>query len=126
MYNAVSIEHIFAVLFGDPIGLRRDIYDADIFRDGDPKALGRLIELSAKWLEERLDNISFAPEESLNAGAKTRLVVAIKGLKEHGATLRESTKEYPNDPHWSIIGELMLCIISLMDHIEGKGAGLEK
>jgi hypothetical protein len=85
-----------------------------------------LIELSAKWLEERMDNIQFEPEESLNAGARARLDTAIKGLAQHGAVLRESTRQYPDDPHWSIIGDLVLCVIALMDHIEGKGAGEEK
>jgi hypothetical protein len=99
------------------------MYDADLFRNGDPKGLGRLIELTSRWLLERLAAITFAPEESLRAGARTRLKVAIERLERHGKEMRESMPTNREDIRWSVIGDLLDCITALLDHLEGKGAG---
>jgi hypothetical protein len=48
MFDAVHVEYAFTRLFGDRPGERREIYDADLFRSGDPKGLGRLIQLASK------------------------------------------------------------------------------
>jgi hypothetical protein len=58
MFDAVRIEYAFTRLFGDEPGERREIYDADLFRGGDPKHLGRLIQLTSKWLLERLSKMT--------------------------------------------------------------------
>ena len=123
MFNAVLVEYAFTRLFGDCPGERREIYDADLFRCGDPKGLGRLIQLTSKWLGERLDAIAFAPEESLTAGARTRLDVAIERLERHGDEMRQSMPTNPEDIHWYVIADLLDCITALLDHLEGKGAG---
>ncbi len=123
MFEAVNVAYAFTRLFGDQPGKRREIYDADLFRSGDPKALGRLIQLTSRWLQERLDAIPFAPEESHRAGAKTRLDLAIKRLERHGAEMRQSMPTNREDIRWSVIGDLVDCITALLDHLEGKGAG---
>ena len=63
------------------------------------------------------------PEESLRAGAKTRLEVAIKRLEEDGEEMRKSMPTNREDIRWSVIGDLLDCITALLDHLEGKGAG---
>jgi hypothetical protein len=123
MFHAVIAEYAFAWLIGDRVVERRELYDADLFRSGDPKGLGRLIQLTSRWLLERLDAIPFAPEESLNAGAKTRLLVAIQRLEWHGEEMRKSMPTNREDIRWSVIGDLLNCITALLDHLEGKGAG---
>jgi hypothetical protein len=127
MFDAVLAEYAFARLFGDqPGGERRDLYDATLFRSGDPKALGRLIQLTSRWLLERLDAIPFAPEESLRAGAKVRLDVAVERLERHGEEMRRSMPESREDIRWSVIADLLDCVTALLDHLEGKGAGEAK
>jgi hypothetical protein len=123
MFEAVLIERAFARLFGDRMDERRDIYDADVFRGGDPKALGRLVQLAARWLMERLDTIPFTPEECLRAGARTRLDLGIECLDRHGAEMREVMPTNREDIRWSVIGDLVAIIVALLDHMDGKGGG---
>jgi hypothetical protein len=123
MFDAVSIEHSFAIFMEEPLGHRGGPYDADIFRGGEPAELGMVVEQFAKHLAVRLDRIAFSAEESLNAGAKSRVQVAIARLLRCAEKLKARSKDEREDYHWEIIGDLVLSIAALLDHLEGKGAG---
>lgn len=119
MFDAVSIEHSFAIFF-EQLG-SRDLHDAAVFRSGEAAEYGELLEAFARHFENRLDRIAFTPAESQNAGSRARLDVAIQRLRKHAETLKTSSFEERDDHHWLIIGALVLSVAALLDHLEGKG-----
>ena len=50
MFDAINIERAFSSFFG---GSQRDLLDAAVFRGGDPKNLGEIVESFAKRLRKR-------------------------------------------------------------------------
>jgi hypothetical protein len=52
--NAVALEYSFAHLLRLPLSRRGAVNDADVFRNGDPASLSKLLEATADSLETRL------------------------------------------------------------------------
>lgn len=119
-FDAVRIEYAFAFFFEKGIGKRGGLHDADVFRAGEYKELGKLLEVFAQHFAKRVERVQFAPEESQNGGAKARLSIAIESLAEMGATLKKHKGREPEDFHWAIIGDLIGSLAALLDHIEGE------
>lgn len=115
-YNAVGIEYSFAFLLGLKIGVRGRINDADVFRIGSVKKLGKLIEATASSLQERCNKIKFSAEEVRDGDNKPKTFVAIKGLKDIAKEMKNSRDKEPDDYHWLIIGELIQIIDSILRH----------
>ncbi len=122
MFDAVNIEYAFAYFLEKDIGKRGGIHDADVFRGGEYKDLGELLEALAQHFKTRVARIQFAPEESQGGGAKARLSVGIDGLATVAAELKKRKGEEREDFHWEIIGYLVGGLAALLDHFEGKGA----
>jgi hypothetical protein len=122
VFDAVNIEYAFAYFLEKRIGGRGGMHDADVFRGGEYKELGELLEVFARHFTTRVARIQFAPEESEGGGAKARLDVAIESLATIGAELKKRQGQEPEDFHWDIIGDLVSGLAALLDHVEGKGA----
>ena len=120
MFEAVFIEGAFCSFFGG--WPRPGLVDADVFRGGDPKDLGEILQLFAERLDRRTEFIEFVPDETRNGGAKPRLEGAIASLARQGEELKQRRRREPEDYHWEIIGSLVLCITALLEHMEGKAA----
>ena len=114
--DAMGIETAFKML----VGLDHDTLDgvlhADVFRQGDPKQIGLLLQKTADVLKERMGHIEFKPEEGR---VKSRLGIAIKDIRLMGKVMEEMKKYEPNDYHWYIVAMLIQIIASLFDHLEG-------
>ncbi len=120
MFEAVFIEGAFCSFFD--VWPRTGLLDADVFRGGDPKDLGEILQSFAERLARRTEFIEFVPDEMRNGGAKPRLDGAIASLAQQGEELKDRQRREPEDYHWEIIGSLVLCIAALLDHMEGKVA----
>ena len=114
--DAMGIETAFKML----VGLDHDTLDgvlhADVFRQGDPKQIGLLLQKTADVLKERMGHIEFKPEEGR---VKSRLGIAINDIRLMGKVMEEMKKYEPNDYRWYIIAMLIQIIASLFDHLEG-------
>jgi hypothetical protein len=115
MQDAVGIEHSFKMLMGLGIGE----IDADIFREGDSKELGLLLQKTADVLVKRMGYLKFEPWELDSGKTKIRLASAISKLREIGKEMENTEIYEPDDYHWNIVGMLIQIISSLFDHIEG-------
>ena len=60
MFDAINIERAFSNFFGEG---ERDLLDAAVFRGGDPKNLGKIVESFAKRLCKRIEFLEFVPED---------------------------------------------------------------
>jgi len=119
MFNAVGIE----AAFGNFFGLTRcDLIDADMFRRGNPKHLGELLEAFSMGLARRIEFLEFVPDEALPGGPQARLEANIEAFASMAKRLKRRRQEEPEDYHWEIIGSLVVCIAALLDHLEGKPA----
>ncbi len=126
MYDAVQIEYAFAHLLQKPIGARGGLHDADVFRHGSVKELGKLLDATAEHLSRRISIIQFAPIECEAGGAKAQIQGSLLGLKGIAKEMMQEQDTDENreseDYHWLIVGDLVQTIASLLNHIEGKGA----
>src|SRR5438445_7199474 len=120
MFEAVFIEGAFCRFFA--AWPRSGLLDADVFRGGDPKDLGEILQSFATRLASRTEFIEFVPDETRNGGAKPLLEGAIASLAQQGKELKQRLQREPEDHHWEIIASLVLCITALLDHMEGKVA----
>lgn len=93
-----------------------------MFRGGDPKDLGEILQSFAQRLARRTEFIEFVPDETRNGGAKPRLEVAIESLVRQGEELKQRPQREAEDYHWEIIASLVWCITALLDLMEGKVA----
>lgn len=117
--NAMNIEFAFKYL----VGLDSDAVkylNADVFRTGDIKQIGLLLQKSADVLIERMGKIEFETWENDAGQPKMRLGMAINHLRTMGKALCELKNNEPEDYHWSIVSFLIMIIASLFDHIEGR------
>jgi hypothetical protein len=95
---------------------RRLSTQADIFRGGDPRHLGRLVAAIGKELDVRTRDLPFLlPERRQNGSAARRLKGAIAELISVGDTLKRDGRPEPNDYHWLIIGALTVVLQSVLE-----------
>jgi len=120
MFDAVKIEHQFAMLLGEELGRRGGLNDADIFRNGDLEKIGRLIQKSVEILEVRINRIEFQPSERELGGTLARLKAGIDSLKNLGKMMESKEEIEKNDYHWLIVGDLVMTIAGLLDYIERR------
>lgn len=113
-YDAVGIEHAFAI-FMQQAGKRGLPHDADVFRSGDIRSLGKVIEHFAEHLHKRARHIQWP--STANGSSWARIESAIKSLHSLAADMKASRAKEPQDYHWLIIGELVLVITALLDEL---------
>src|SRR5438552_13934200 len=97
MFDAINSERAFSNFFG--VG-DRDLLDAAVFRGGDPKNLGEIVESFARRLAKRIEFLEFVPDEAREGGAKPRLEGAIRALVAEGKKLKQRVQPEPEDEHW--------------------------
>lgn len=114
-FDAVSIEHAFAKLVGNPTGARGTSHDADVFRGGNPRSLAKALSDAADALEERIKSIQFAPADMEPGGAKARIDVAISRLRKIASTMSMSVTVSRENYHWEIVGCLVSTIAALLE-----------
>jgi len=115
-YPAVAIEHDFEIFLQKQIGGRGQHYDADFFRAGDRKQIGKAIEDVATKLESRINTIKFSALETKDGGEKARLDVVINSIRGIAADMIQSKKNEPYDYHWILVAELILALDSILTH----------
>ncbi len=114
-YNAVGTEHAFAVFMQQRVGQRGLPHDADVFRSGDVRALGKVIEEFADHFMQRATGIQWATTANGTPGA--RVQSAIQSLRSLATDMKASQAKEPQDYHWLIVGELVLAIAALLDQL---------
>ncbi len=117
-YDAVSIENSFARLTGTQIGARGKAHDADFFRSGNLKSIGKALINGADAMEKRLKAIKFEPEDYENGGIKTRLDSYINRLRRLATHMTALKTKEPEDYHWEIVGCLIGTIDALLSKLE--------
>jgi hypothetical protein len=119
-FDAVAIEYAFAQLMGLGTGARGLANDADVFRHGDPKDLGALLQQASAALAQRIGSLRFDDAEKENGGAFSRLEVAAAQLQRLGKDLEKRSKAESEDPHWEVIGALVATVAALLEHCERR------
>mgnify|MGYP000985365601 CR=1 FL=1 len=117
-FDAVSIEHSLARFFGQPIGTRGAIFDADVLRGGDPKDLAELLSAVADTLESRLAFITFTHEG--RGSPKSQATHCVRVLRETAARMAQRRKREREDYHWEIFGALISGITGLLETLESQ------
>lgn len=112
-YNAVGIEHSFAEFMNLRGGPRGGPHDADVFRCGDVKSLGVLIESFADHFQKRVSNIQ-QPSHPGNT-LKLRIQSPIDSLRSLAVKMKQSSEREPDDYHWLIVSDLVRLIGVLLD-----------
>lgn len=117
--DAIGIETAFKMLIGYDHDTLDGVLHADVFREGDPKQIGLLLQKTADLLKERLCNIEFKQWELEEGKTNVRLIMAINDLNLIGKAMVKLDKNEPDDYHWYIVAMLIQIIASFFDHIEG-------
>jgi hypothetical protein len=113
-FDAVGIEHSFAIFMQEKIGERGHAHDAEVFRAGEVRQLGQVIERLANHLQLRVDRVLLGDAAKEKPGA--RLSGAIEGLRTIARDMKNSESKEPEDYHWLVVGELVLAIAAILDH----------
>lgn len=114
-FDAVEIEYAFARILGRQIGLRGGPNDADVFRHGDIKSLGKLLKKTADAIENRVKNLSFTSQDSEPGKCKTIIDISIKSLRNIADVMVKEDDREPDQYHWIIIGRLLNIINGLLE-----------
>ena len=117
--DAIDIENAFKMLVGYDHLTLDGVLDADVFRQGNPKKIGLLLQKTADVFQERMNNIEFEPWEHEAGKPRVRLGMAINDIRVIGKAMEEMDKDEPNDYHWYIAAMLIQIIASLFDHVDG-------
>lgn len=108
-----SIEHKFAIIFGEQIGKRGEIYDADVFRAGNMKSIAKVVKKFVDITKRRISKIKFNKEDEQNGGIKARLDVTIKSLEDLADKISK-LKDEPEDYHWILVADLAFIIDTIL------------
>ena len=119
-FDAADIEYAFARVVGNEIGERGTEHDADYFRSGKPEYLSGALTSVIDAIEERMNNIDFLPTDNEPGEIGAQLRVAMSRLRKVVLSMEQSTKEEPNDYHWSIVAGLLTVINTLLVVAERK------
>jgi len=112
-YDAAGIEHSFAIFLEQHIGKRGLPHDADVFRLGDTRALGKAIEQLANHLQTRMARISWP--STANGSSSARVQSVVQTLRSLSVDMQASAAKEPQDYHWLIIGNLVLALAAVLD-----------
>ncbi len=124
MFNAVSIEHTLSRFFGDEIGTRDSFYDADLFREGDPKELAEMMRHVAAHFEKRAARIQYPAQ--LDGTTKAYIASCASQLRSLADQVRQRKKNESEDYHWEVFGALMRGIVGLLETLEAVSAPHER
>jgi hypothetical protein len=118
MFDALRIEAAFRNFFRGPP--HDSLYEADVFRAGDPERLGKLLDAFSKRLARRIEFLEFVPDEALPGGAQDQLNACIEAFAAAAEALKRRRQYEREDYRWLIIGDLVRSITALLDHMEGR------
>jgi hypothetical protein len=107
-YPAVEIENTFAKFLGDRIGDRGLSHDADVFRGGHVKTIGKALNRLASQLERRVNNL---PGGLPSASS---IVNSLRGVASEMEAQPETVKER-YDYHWMIVADLVQALDALLE-----------
>src|SRR5437867_1389086 len=96
-YNAVGVESAFDIFMQQRAGPRGSPHDADVFRSGNLKAIGEVIELIAEHFERRSTRIQFAT--SGDGTPEARIHSEIQSLRLIALDMKASRAKEPEDYH---------------------------
>jgi len=116
MYDAISIEYSFTHANKGKIGHRGEPWDADTWRHGSHKIIGKALIATAKSFEARRKQIPWNPAEQEPGHIGVRLHIAIEGLRKTGeemAAKKDDVRER-EDYHWIIVGQLVSMVDCLL------------
>ena len=85
---------------------------------GNLSEIGKSFQKISEFLLNRIYDLEFKSEEKGNPGRNIRLEVALESINEIGKELEQMEDEEQCSYHWSIIGILLIIIMSLFNHIE--------
>lgn len=114
MFNAVGIEHSFALLTQSPVGQRGLPFDADVFRFGDPKSIADALESAANAVESRLKSFAFKPADRGAGRPEGQLAEMIESIRRIASEMKGMQSIQRDDYRWIIIGSLVLGIHALL------------
>lgn len=86
--------------------------------EGDPKTLGKEIQVGATLLQDGLNNMYFYPWELEDGKTGSRLKEAIEIYRQMGEEIEKMTEKKPKEYHLYVIAMLIDIISSLLNHIE--------
>ena len=115
-YNAIGIETAFGIFMQQRNRQRGLPHDADVFRAGDVRALGEIIERFADHFQQRAAGIPWPSTADGTLGA--RVQSSIDSLRSLATEMKASSAKEPQDYHWLIVGDLVLVIAALLDQLE--------
>ena len=119
-FDATKPEYAFARMLGIGIGVRGGVNDADVFRAGNTKELGKLMQATCVALRERVEAIPFSEADkspstqNAEAGCKVFIDHSINALERLAVDMAKSNEREQSDYHWLLIADLLSIIDSLM------------
>ncbi len=125
-FDATKPEYAFARILGKRIGARGGLNDADVFRGGDIKDLGKLMQATCRALRKRINAIHFSNADksistkNAEAGCKVFIDSSIEGLERLANDMITATEQEREDYHWLIIADLIIIIDTLMKKMEER------
>jgi hypothetical protein len=85
---------------------------------GNLSEIGISFQKISEFLLNRIYDLEFKSEEKGDSGRNIRLEVALESINKIGKELEQMEDEEQCSYHWSIIGILLIIIMSLFNHIE--------
>lgn len=86
--------------------------------EGDPKTLGKEIQIGAAFLQDGINNMYFYPWELEEGKTGSRLEKTIQIYRQMGEEIEMMTEKEPKEYHLYLIAILTDIISSLVNHIE--------
>ena len=121
MTTSPNIEKIFSKYINDmgsqPGGFI-GFLNPELIEEGDPKLLGKQIQIGATILKEGFNNMHFYPIEMEKGKSGYRLKESIEIYRQMGEEIEKMTQKEPKEYHLYIIAILIDIISSFTNHIE--------
>ena len=96
----------------------KGVTDPKVIKKGDLEEIGRSLTRISEFLDNRLQDLEFQPQEEKTEKIKSRLEKAAKAIQEMGNEIEAMKTQEPKDYHWYVIGALAVVLIGLFDYIE--------
>lgn len=125
MNTSLNIEKLFLEYIrdmGETPGGFIGLLNPEILEEGDPKKLGRQIQIMASILENRIEDIDFEPWEYEKGKTRSRLKESLGVYSEMGKEIENMTEFEPKEYHLYVIAILIDIISSLFNHIESHAS----
>ncbi len=128
MSTSPEIEKLFSKYMetiGENPGGFIGFFKPEHLEKGDPKTLGRTIQIGAEDLETSINYMDFEPWELEPGKNGARLKEAVKIYREMGKEIEKMTEKEPKEYHLYLIAILLDMLSSLLHHIENEDVGGE-